>query len=311
MKNWIILIDVTILLLIASISFAQSQGPIPGPLKSSQEQQSHVSPKHTLTKNQQDTPTNFSPTIPQASTIHTNSKETNQTNNSNQKSPHEWSFFDLLLVIFNGLLAVFTFLLWWSTHRLWKSAEKQREDLRDSINVAIRSAEASEKAAEAALKSAEVLPKIERPYIFVTIELEEDGPIVIEANLAISVLVRIENYGKMPAILVSVHALVNPGETIPPNELKEIVKAVGETTIPEGIVIGAGWWYNHRVSAPTNHQEWNDIKNGRFVWLTCSGVIRYKEPISDTIRETGFLWHFHHFERKFGISNNNKLNYCT
>lgn len=163
---------VLFLFAIASMCFAQSQPPPPRPPEISKEQQNEPTPKQTESKNKK-RDASYRPTVvKEIETTSTNLKEANQTKHSDEKSPHDWTVFDLLLVIFNGVLAVSTSLLWWSTHKLWKAAQGQRDDLRDSIKEAVRSADAMDSIAKSMAENVTRMKEVlERQKDFAEIQL--------------------------------------------------------------------------------------------------------------------------------------------
>jgi hypothetical protein len=164
-------------------------------------------------------------------------------------------------------------------------------------------------------RQGKVIPKIERAYLFVTATMKSDETYIRDIKEGVSqklhIMVKIKNHGKTPAILKTLRIIVNPRETTHPPKLKKLIEG-SETFIPEGKVISAGEVYEYPTYVLISTQEWNNIKTVT-TWLTCSGLVRYKDTISDTLRETGFLWQYYPFENyeRFEISNNTKLNYYT
>ena len=143
--------------------------------------------------------------------------------------------------------------------------------------------------------------RTERPYIFVTVNTTTYG--------LTDALVVIKNHGKTPAILKSVNILLKPSE-IDPSQIIE--RGTSDVELPEGIVIGAGNEFERIIQVPLTHKELMDINGQKFTWLICCGLIRYKDTVNNSIRETSFLWEFFPLKPvSYGISNNKKLNYYT
>jgi hypothetical protein len=164
-------------------------------------------------------------------------------------------------------------------------------------------------------RQGKVIPRIERAYLFMTAEMKSNEIYIRDihegVNQKLLIMVRIENHGKTPAILKTLCISINPRETIHPPKLTKFIE-ITKTNLPEGKVIGAGKVYKHYTYILITAQEWKSIENG-YPWLTCSGFVRYKDTVSESLRETGFLWQYYPMEgyRRFEISNNTKLNYYT
>jgi hypothetical protein len=70
--------------------------------------------------------------------------------------------YTLWLAIFTGVLAVSTVGLWWVT---WRSGLRQSREMRQSVEVAVRSADAAMKAALATENTIEGIIGSERPWV--------------------------------------------------------------------------------------------------------------------------------------------------
>ncbi|MGD0486931.1 MAG: hypothetical protein ABSB94_07040 [Syntrophorhabdales bacterium] len=135
------------LFLSAVTIYAQSQGPTPRPLKACDKPQKHATASHNISG-------------PTQITILGETKITPGTNqqNSDGKTSSDWRivFFTGCLVLI-GAFQLFMF-------------RKQLKMMRQGVIDASIAANAAKEAADAARKSAEVLPKIERAYLFVELE---------------------------------------------------------------------------------------------------------------------------------------------
>jgi hypothetical protein len=78
------------------------------------------------------------------------SKSSSEQPNWLEKFFYDIKITDVLLVFFTGVLAIYTGRLWYATAGLWDAAKEQSRDMKASIAVAARSAEATVAAAEAA-----------------------------------------------------------------------------------------------------------------------------------------------------------------
>lgn len=298
--------------LLLSTGSTQSQGPTPGPPKISQEQQTKATTKKTDSNTNQYITDKISSGIEISPTQPPNPEEANYAKHSNKTSSLNWTVFDLLLVIFNGILAGSTFLLWRSTYKLWKASKDQREDVRASIAEAVRSADATEKAAEAARKSAEALPAIERAYLFVS-AIDYTGKSDIRST---EIFIECRNYGKTPAIMKQIYVGMVFGRNCP----REIGKVVC-TLIKSGKVIGAGEAQTHRETA---FFEWSKLGEQKpdftqiptignvLVDTIVYGIIEYKDIFSDSlVRIHRFCWHRDHIDGVFRACGNEEVNYHT
>jgi hypothetical protein len=124
---------------------------------------------------------------------------------------------DWLLVLFNGILAVFTALLYRATSGLWAAAKEQSGDMKKSIAV-------SDKSAEAALKSAlvaeQTLYGTEAPFLFIIIASTDGNDIVtvtspqgVEYPEHVSYM--FHNYGRSQAIIREIYLACIASDVIP------------------------------------------------------------------------------------------------
>jgi hypothetical protein len=106
---------------------------------------------------------------------------------------------------FTFLLFISTTLLWRSTSDLYRAGERQIGVARD--------------AADAAKASAEIVPKLERPYMYIF------GPYklayVNEGFFAVGVKYTVANYGRMPATIEGIYGGFSVGKEQPSDELED------------------------------------------------------------------------------------------
>jgi hypothetical protein len=277
MKKITILVFLTFFLLVGISVYSQEPSPRVLEIQQPKQEQpeGNKRPPNTTKKSKQQE------TAPQTSSIKSFTVEDKAKANTDKPKHNEKTMTDWWLIGFTGVLVVVAGIQAWI---LWRQIIHSK--------------------------------RTERPWLFFTTELENRVPIIKEnGSVGINVMVNIKNHGKTPAILTTLRIVVNPRETTYPPQLTKLIELSDETTIPEGIVIGAGEVYPYRTFVPLTFHEWENINNlKRFdIWLTCSGMVRYKDTVSNRIRKTGFLWQYypHESQRRFGICNNKKLNYYT
>lgn len=184
---------------------------------------------------------------------------------------HSLSVATIWLAILTGALAIIAFFQLWLFLRQLRLTERAARD--------------AEIAANAAKASAEILPKIERAYVFVEVFIE--SVTVIERNFryAVAIRVRFTNHGKTPAILTKVRAYPVFSDDSP-SSLIDSDRA--DRQVPEGMVIGADGQYDLDLAQNLSQQDWADLHDlirRPFV----VGVVEYKDVIGAT-HHTGFCW---------------------
>jgi hypothetical protein len=283
-------------LIVSQLSFAESQGPSPGPPELNQEQQDKTPPKQGLSNNNKQSPKKSSPGIPKIETQTRNPEKATDTAHGNEKSSNDWTFVDVALTIFNGLLVIFTFLLWRSTRGLWQAAQHS-----------------------------------DRPYIFVTVKgdirekvqdvtVRHSGPATsplgeVITSKAGEVWVchceyTLENQGKTPAILNNIICEIWWGSVNDP--LPSIDEPKEDWIPPGGAVIAAGDNKSFTKERPImNEPEVGNIAAG-YLKLLCYGWVGYKD-IFGISHYTKFAWEFQNRvdEKGFYLSPSKELNDYT
>lgn len=270
-------------------SLAYSQPPPPGPAKAIQKPQDQTKNNHQVAKDDKRGTENSPLVIKIKDTPESKINAEQTAKYQEEETASSW-----WLVRITGILAFIAaaeagVLIW------------QTSELRNSIKVA-------QKAANAAQKSAEALPLIERAYVFVTIPYHVIIPVKEDPELLeCKVTVAFFNHGKTPAILKQLKVNMR---VIPINE--ELGELIGDTEseIPEGVIIGSREEYKADYSTILRKEQWEDIENIHST-LFCYGRIIYEDVLKNR-RTTGYCWDYHPvFLKCFYISNNKKLNYYT
>ncbi|WP_435549525.1 hypothetical protein [Desulfobacterium sp. N47] len=266
MKTKILIIFVIFLSFLPSISSSESQPPAPRPTELGNIEQGRTPPpKNELTEANQQSTNKSASILPTQKAGPSNAKEANgKTKDIDQKPAQNWSFFDLLLIVFNGILAIFTFLLWWSTHKLWRSTEKTA-DLTYKAFIATNR------------------PQLRIRNIY--------SDIVI-----FPVWIYISNIGGSNAIDVEVHAVFTLREDnvkIPP-WIENISKSIwhGSNTIAPGEE--AVYELRSKPDVSIDPVLFNSYKQ----IFSIIGKVRYKDA-NGTERETGFGWTYDIETREF------------
>jgi hypothetical protein len=186
------------------------------------------------------------------------------------------SFYTSVLALFTGVLVFVSFI--------------QIRYLIRADFVSRRSSVAARQSAIAAKAAAEVLPKIERAYVFIMPELEWWDPVPHSSGVGsyssrIGVKFRLENHGKTPAAVESIDARLKILAEPPDNRHHLIAAFHGEKIIPSG----ESWTPDSspRNCAVTEALD-DDIKNRRAaIWFY--GSILYKDVFGNE-RITRFRW---------------------
>jgi hypothetical protein len=151
----------------------------------------------------------------------------------------------------------------------------------------------AEKAANAAQRAADVLPIVERAYVFMVPELEFWDPVPHSSGVGtyssrIGVKFKIENHGKTPAVIESIDARLRVLLEAPDNRLHLIANVMtGEKIIPSG-----GHWVPDTSPRNCNVSEGDadDMSNRRAaIWFY--GSILYKDMFGNE-RTTRFRWSY-------------------
>jgi hypothetical protein len=140
-------------------------------------------------------------------------------------------------------------------------------------------------AADAAKASADLLPRIERAYVFVEVMISPITTVVANREYRITLTVRLNNHGKTPAILTKVRAYLMWSDA-PPTQLLPTDKA--DRRVPDGLVIAAGSSHNIDITEVMDQVRYADIQDV-VTALYVVGAIEYKD-VMDVHHRTGFAW---------------------
>jgi hypothetical protein len=175
------------------------------------------------------------------------------------------------LAILTAVLAVIALFQLWLFLRQLRLTEKAARD--------------AEMAANAAKASADVLPKIERAYVFVEVIVSSVTLGERDNLYELDITVRFTNHGKTPAILSIIRAYPQWSGT-PPQQLLPTSRANQE--IPDGLVIGAEGHFDVDLPQSFAHEGWVSLVNGG-VYIYVIGRVEYKDVMGNE-HHTGFCW---------------------
>lgn len=187
---------ITAVILIAGITIAKSQQSVPSPVETGQK---HITTTIT-NKSKAKQPGSYEvplvveikPIPPVKDEIDKETKE-----REGKESSDRWTFiFSALVTVANCFLAIFTILLWRSTDKLWLSAKAQSGDMKQSLEIAKDSADATKKIVSTMESNAK---KQLRSYLSVIIDtgIYQDEKLLFEAKPSL------RNTGFTPAYKVS------------------------------------------------------------------------------------------------------------
>ncbi|MGP8153117.1 MAG: hypothetical protein ACLQBQ_03080 [Smithella sp.] len=146
------------------------------------------------------------------------------------------------------IIAAFTICLWWSTKKLWESTNIAAKATENAAN-------AAKDSADVAKKSAEVIPAIERAYLYVSsVNIETESWMHAKSNQILPIKVKVSNYGRTPAKVKEIIAIITIGK-------------------PDGLVV--------KQEIFDNNKEISDAA-GRFIARDAAEV--FYRPVNDILR---------------------------
>jgi hypothetical protein len=159
-------------------------------------------------------------------------------------------------------IAAFTLTLWWATRRLWKVSQEQSRDMKTSLDIALKTANAAQKSAEVAEIALHVA---ERAYLSISnFELRH---FKIDDN--VEIIYQIKNVGRTPAKIIKSLTIVDifdkPIPIIPNYINNNIIQGPKRTFLQPG---EAGSMYGVTKYSITQ-EHFNRIHNENsfiFVW---------------------------------------------
>lgn len=156
-----------------------------------------------------------------------------------------------------------------------------------------RAAEAAKEAAIAAKEQAKHIVASERPWILIEIELVHNGEYPV-------ITCRAVNHGKTPAEIVDALArfrLTSPEENLSAKPEDEYRKGLGlPRDTPHHAWIAPSknfgvFQYDTSLLNTLDPGCWKDVLGGK-VQLYFLGYVRYKDPFSDDLHESGFCYRY-------------------
>ena len=171
-----------------------------------------------------------------------------------------------------------------------------------------KAADAAKQSAEVAAKNSEVIPTIERAYVFVEVDFSQEF-IPDRGITEFIAKIGIANRGKTPAMLLDcsyIAKVVGLNE-----ELPEISKMeIPSPWKPAGtVVIGADDKRIVPATIQTNAVEMKSVE-AYTDRLVCYGVIRYEDVFRKS-HETGFCWEYQDRVKDFYPAKDHERNYRT
>jgi hypothetical protein len=207
---------------------------------------------------------------------------------------------DWLLVLFNFLLFVATSGMFWLGWR-------QEKALRQSISVA-------EESVKIAQQSAEIIPTIERPYVFlesVVIKTDKSDDVLDLFDLVtsnqqeVTVEFTLRNHGRTPAIITKLSAEL---KLYLSNAILDTVRGVIEAT---GVAIGASGSVAYQCALAMHNADFDSfttIGGAHALWFC--GSVEYID-FQKKNRTTIFCWKFDPLAKEFRISTDQNHNRWT
>lgn len=218
------------------------------------------------------------------------SQDQNQNTQNKGGQNHHWydTFLnrttDWLLTLFNFLLVICTGLLAWYTWGLREVADKQLIEIKASIAVA-------DKAANAARDSADALLAIEKANIFVMIQFKQEGRGINIGDNAAEII--LTNQGKTTAVLTNIKARkeIYPNGHPAPDVMDQ--QMVDIQISSENRIIGSGDIYDKIF--PINFfakdkDVWQALEDGGHNYIS-QGIIQYEDTFGIS-RTTYFCWEY-------------------
>lgn len=191
--------------------------------------------------------------------------------------------------IFTLFLVISTVALWRSTERLASIASDQSEDIRESLAIAERSANAAKKAADAASIQATAAISVEQPIIFagnIAVNPLNTGFAIYSTGLPEYPIasIRFHNYGRTPAEIL--------GYSIVPKIIKRLPEVRGDPDIFQvapGTIIKPDDWLSFPYIFQWSEAERRGIVESETrLWIY--GIIAYKDFLDNRHEEASALW---------------------
>jgi hypothetical protein len=136
-----------------------------------------------------------------------------------------------------------------------------------------------------AWKAGKDLKKLERAYVFVTVECTRFSGAADQGNLTVNTKTHFHNHGKTPAILKSLR-LNSVYQEDPPTQLTDHPNADRE--LPQGLVIGHDKDWEQVVREQLTLEQFNSLTDiVQHIYIV--GVLKYEDVMGGK-HEVGFCW---------------------
>jgi hypothetical protein len=213
--------------------------------------------------------------------------------------------------VFTGLLFAATVLLWRATNALWDAGERQirmtRITSQQQIQEMRQSNLSTRRAAEAAIRSADHIPRTERAYLFLALEVES-RIVAFQSGLEDTrsyVKFGFKNHGKTPAIIEELHVMAGFwGASWPAMEAAE------KMVIQKGWAVSAGETqgdYSTEFSLRMDHITRARENNGYILFW---GKVVYRDVFKE-LHESGWCRAYHFESEGWRFAGDETLNYYT
>src|ERR1700733_5590349 len=156
--------------------------------------------------------------------------------------------------------------------------------------------------------AAAALPKIERAYVFVDVQMPAAPTLTPKGTAQSHLRVDITNHGRTPAFLDQIRAVAHVTTTRP----DKLPTTDDDRPLPSGFALKAGTRYPQNVYFRVSQDEWTDVVGLNGPMLFCYGRIQYRDALGGR-RETGFCMEYQERSdfKGFQLSPDTPLNYWT
>ena len=205
-----------------------------------------------------------------------------------------FKFTDWLLVIFNGLLALYTWRLYLATSGLVEAAQIQSSDMKRSIAAAETAAAAAQISADASKTAAEHVPKTERAYLFLDLDIKSNIENLFylypeTATQKVEIVFGFINHGRTPAIVQSLDVGIQYRDKPISSNWQDAVPSISarQLTIQPGLVISSEPVGGYKVEFDLTRPQFDNALQGQRGCVMFWGKIAYLDVFKER-HETGW-----------------------
>ena len=188
---------------------------------------------------------------------------------------------------FTVILALSTIGLWLATRKLWEAGEKQLEFLRQSTLVQSKDMQASiavaQQSADAAKLAAAHVPKTERAYLFLELNIESNIENLFslypdETRRRAEVKFGFRNHGRTPAIVQSLHVAARYWDKMQMPSMA----ATRPLVIQPGVIISDEPVGGYVADFDLAREDWRDLTIANRGYVMFWGKIVYLDVFQET-----------------------------